>query len=67
MHGAADDYIPPVNAAVLFDAANEPKEKWLVAGADHAQTPTIDPDGYAAHILNHVAFASTSAVGAGGE
>jgi uncharacterized protein len=60
-HGAADTYIPPVNASVLFEAANEPKEKWLVPGAAHAQTPETDPDGFVEHILDHITFARTRA------
>ncbi len=34
-HGAADDFIRPAHSVALHDAAAEPKELWLVPGADH--------------------------------
>lgn len=34
-HGAADDFIRPAHSVALYDAALEPKELWLVPGADH--------------------------------
>jgi len=51
MHGTADDYIRPANAEDVYGAANDPKLLWMVEGANHAETPETDPDGYAEHIL----------------
>jgi hypothetical protein len=46
MHGADDTFIMSSSANELYDAANDPKKLWLVPGADHAQDPVVDPDGY---------------------
>jgi fermentation-respiration switch protein FrsA (DUF1100 family) len=35
MHGTADGVVDPQMARTLYDAAGEPKELWLVEGADH--------------------------------
>jgi uncharacterized protein len=35
MHGTADRVVDPAMARRLYDAAGEPKELWLVEGADH--------------------------------
>lgn len=37
IHGLADTVIPPHHADALYDAANEPKEKWLLPGVAHIQ------------------------------
>jgi fermentation-respiration switch protein FrsA (DUF1100 family) len=34
-HGAADDFIRPAHSVALYDAAADPKQLWLVPGADH--------------------------------
>ncbi len=47
-HGAADDFIRPAHAQALYDAAAEPKELWLVPGADHG-TDDIQARGGAAY------------------
>ena len=36
MHGAIDDYISPSHARAVYDAAQDPKELWLVPGANHS-------------------------------
>jgi fermentation-respiration switch protein FrsA (DUF1100 family) len=35
IHGAADSRVPPVESAMLYEAAGEPKLIWVVAGAGH--------------------------------
>jgi pimeloyl-ACP methyl ester carboxylesterase len=35
IHGTADSVILPENAQVLYQAAREPKQLWMVPGADH--------------------------------
>ena len=46
IHGAADTYIKPEMARALFDAAREPKEFWLVAGAKHNQALQVAAGEY---------------------
>lgn len=46
MHAKADSFIPVVNADVLYAAANDPKEKWIVPGADHARIVDVDRQGF---------------------
>ncbi len=47
-HGAADDFIRPAHGQALYDAAAEPKELWLVPGADHG-TDEIQANGGVAY------------------
>jgi uncharacterized protein len=54
MHGKADGFVPVASANRLFEAANDPKEKWLVPGSDHAQIPDTDPAGFEARIVEQV-------------
>ncbi len=37
IHGEADTIVPAHHSRLLYDAAGEPKELWLVAGAEHIQ------------------------------
>jgi fermentation-respiration switch protein FrsA (DUF1100 family) len=37
IHGLTDQIVPPHHAEALYAAAREPKELWLVPGADHIQ------------------------------
>lgn len=37
IHGLTDQVVPPHHAEALYAAAREPKELWLVPGADHIQ------------------------------
>jgi uncharacterized protein len=37
IHGLVDRVVPPHHAEALYAAAGEPKELWLVPGADHIQ------------------------------
>jgi pimeloyl-ACP methyl ester carboxylesterase len=44
VHGDRDDYFPLEHPRAIFDAANEPKELWLLEGFGHAEsgaTPQI--------------------------
>jgi pimeloyl-ACP methyl ester carboxylesterase len=38
VHGDRDEYFPPDHAEQLFEAANQPKELWIVPGFGHAET-----------------------------
>jgi fermentation-respiration switch protein FrsA (DUF1100 family) len=44
MHGTADRIVDPAMAQRLYDAAGEPKELWLVDGADHYEAIDRRPD-----------------------
>jgi len=47
IHGDADTYVPTEMAYRLFDAASRcEKELWIVPGAAHVKSFTIDPDEY---------------------
>ncbi len=37
IHAENDDVIPSKNAHLLYDAANEPKELWIVPKATHGE------------------------------
>ncbi len=50
VHGDADTFIQPGHAEAVYAAANDPKELWLVPGADHAETPTVAPEEYQARV-----------------
>jgi pimeloyl-ACP methyl ester carboxylesterase len=45
IHGDADHVIPPGDATALYAAAGEPKQLWLVPGADHMSEPDTCPHG----------------------
>lgn len=45
-HGEMDEIVPVRHAASLFQAADEPKELWLVPGAHHVGARDTDTDGY---------------------
>jgi uncharacterized protein len=45
-HGAADRLIPVSHAHELFAAAREPKQCWIVAGAEHCGAYFADRSGY---------------------
>jgi pimeloyl-ACP methyl ester carboxylesterase len=42
VHGDQDIYFPPEHGQQLYDAANEPKELWLLPGFGHAERHTDD-------------------------
>lgn len=47
IHGTADRLIPLRDAHLLYESAGEPKEMWIVSGADHVQARALDLEGYA--------------------
>lgn len=51
MHGEADTAIPVGEAYRLFRAACEPKELWVVPGAEHRQIETIQPEEYRCRLV----------------
>lgn len=46
IHGLADYVVPVANSERNFAAAREPKELWLVPGAKHAQSHTVEAAQY---------------------
>lgn len=54
MHSKADSFVPVASADRLFEAANDPKERWLVPGSDHAEIVDTDPAGFAGRIIDQV-------------
>jgi dipeptidyl aminopeptidase/acylaminoacyl peptidase len=51
IHDLEDDVIPGDSGSVLYAAANEPKDLWLIAGADHAQGWQQEPAEYERRVL----------------
>jgi uncharacterized protein len=45
-HGTLDEIVPLRHARMLFAAAEEPKELWIVPGAHHVGARDDDPDAY---------------------
>ena len=57
IHGTGDRTVPPDEADALFRAAGDPKELWLVPGAEHVGCFYKDQETYLRHIegfLSHV-------------
>lgn len=50
-HGLADDTISPQDSEAIFAAAGEPKELWLIPGAEHAKGATTVPEEYRDRIV----------------
>ncbi len=50
IHGQDDFVIPPANLSILYNAAAEPKDKWLGPGP-HSNIMTTDFEGYQARVL----------------
>lgn len=46
IHGDADTFVPYEMLDTLYQATNGPKEKWVVAGAEHAKSYKMDPEAY---------------------
>jgi pimeloyl-ACP methyl ester carboxylesterase len=46
INGDADNITPLAGMQALYQAASNPKQYWVVPNAGHAQSFTIDPDGY---------------------
>jgi hypothetical protein len=45
-HGLLDETCDPKDSAMLYEAAGEPKELWLVEGADHCDAYFLDREAY---------------------
>ena len=63
VHGDRDHYFPVEHPQALYDAANEPKELWLVEGFGHAEnaaTPEL-LDRIGSHLPTLLSLASRSA------
>lgn len=46
IHGGNDPRMPLEEASILFEAAREPKQLWIVRGADHLGGLQADPQAY---------------------
>ena len=46
IHGNSDTFVPYSMLAEVYAATDAPKEKWVVKGAEHAQSYTKDPKRY---------------------
>jgi alpha-beta hydrolase superfamily lysophospholipase len=51
IHGGADRSTPPSEARALFEAAREPKDLWIVDGADHFELYGAAPAEYERRVL----------------
>jgi len=60
-HGTLDEIVPLRHAHILFKAAEEPKELWIVPGARHVEARDQDPDGYFERIERFLRQALTPA------
>lgn len=52
IYGELDAAVPPGTAQTMLDAACEPAELWIVAGATHQNYAEVAPEEYAARLLN---------------
>lgn len=46
IHGGADSHTPPAQSEALFAAAREPKQLWIVPGAEHIRCYDTDREEY---------------------
>ncbi|MBI4497599.1 MAG: alpha/beta fold hydrolase [Chloroflexi bacterium] len=51
IHGLQDKLVPYVQSRALFEAAQEPKELWLVAGADHVGARKVAREEYEDRVI----------------
>ena len=51
MHGLDDVTISPADGEAIFAAAGEPKELWLIPGAEHSEGAAAAPDAYRRRIV----------------
>jgi fermentation-respiration switch protein FrsA (DUF1100 family) len=58
MHGGADQLIPPSMGRALFAAAHQPKQLWIVDGADHNDLRWRGRDDYARRLADFLHFCS---------
>ncbi|MGX7243299.1 alpha/beta hydrolase [Enterococcus quebecensis] len=52
IHGDADKFVPFKMLDEVYDATNAPKEKYVVAGAQHAKAYSTDPKAYKEKVSN---------------
>jgi fermentation-respiration switch protein FrsA (DUF1100 family) len=52
IHGLKDTIVDPRDAPLLYEAAGDPKELWLVPNADHCGAYFADRAGYVEKIVN---------------
>ncbi len=52
IHGGKDSMVDPHDATLLYRAANEPKELWLLPEADHCGAYFVDRRAYTAKVIN---------------
>jgi len=52
IHGGSDPRMPQDYATVLFKAANEPKDLWVVQGVDHLGGLAADPKTYLRRLID---------------
>lgn len=50
MHGTADGQVPYQHSEMLFEAANEPKEIYILEGVGHVSGFDVDPEAFEARI-----------------
>ncbi len=56
IHGLADTVVDPHDANRLYDAAKDPKELWLLPGADHCGVYFLDRQAYVSKVLHFFDF-----------
>jgi alpha-beta hydrolase superfamily lysophospholipase len=49
--GTADTTVDVAQARALFEAASEPRELWIVEGAEHGQAARVQPEEYARRLV----------------
>jgi fermentation-respiration switch protein FrsA (DUF1100 family) len=50
IHGTSDDTIPSSMSEELFQAANQPKQLWLISGAGHNDVEDQSSDEFVARV-----------------
>lgn len=50
IHGTADPVVPPENSVRMYNAAADPKDLWLVPGAEHVKSHEASPEEYAQRV-----------------
>ncbi len=58
VHARDDTYIPVANADLLYAAAPDPRDRWRVPGADHAESNSVAPAEYQTRLTGWVDQAS---------
>jgi dipeptidyl aminopeptidase/acylaminoacyl peptidase len=52
IHGTNDGVVPFINGERLFTAAHEPKEFWIIEGANHGASFGVSPEVYEAQVMS---------------